>query len=79
MITTPINGEAACFANGGTVGFAAASSEIVDQFHAAALANGGACEGAPEPRPQMPGLYVAYVRDPDRNKICAVHFSKSQE
>ena len=74
IVTKPINGEPACHANGGTVGFAAASSEAIDKFHAAGLAAGGVCEGAPGLRPAMPGLYAAYLRDLDGNKICAVHF-----
>ncbi len=68
----PVNGEPACFANGGTIGFAATSTAMVDAWHAAGLAQGGSDEGAPGPRP-MPGrkLYGAYLRDPDGNKICA--------
>lgn len=71
-VSKPINGEAACYANGGTIGFAAADAKAVDAFHAAGLANGGSSEGAPGPRPQVPGnAYGAYLRDPDGNKICA--------
>lgn len=74
-ITTPINGESACHANGGTIGFTAASVEQADAFHAAGVANGGtACEDAPGFR-EGPGgaLYLSYLRDPDGNKICALH------
>ena len=74
-ITTPINGEPATFANGGTIGFTALSVEQADAFHAAGVANGGtACEDAPGLR-EGPGgaLYLAYLRDPDGNKICALH------
>ncbi len=68
----PGNGEAVTYANGGTLGFAAADSAAVDGFHAAGLANGGSCEGPPGPRPNAPGnSYGAYLRDPDGNKICA--------
>lgn len=71
-VGTPANGEPATFANGGTIGFAAANKEQVDAWHAAGLANGGTCEGAPGPRPGAPGnAYGAYLRDPDGNKICA--------
>ena len=42
-------------------------------MHAAALANGGSCEGPPGVRDN--GFYVAYWRDPDGNKIEAVTFS----
>ena len=74
-ISEPINGEAATFANGGTIGFTAASTEQADAFHAAGVANGGtACEDAPGLR-EGPGgaLYLSYLRDPDGNKICAMH------
>lgn len=74
-ISTPINGEPASFANGGTIGFAMASPEQADAFHAAGVANGGiTCEDPPGFR-EGPGgaLYLAYLRDPDGNKICALH------
>ncbi|GIX31750.1 MAG: hypothetical protein KatS3mg124_2222 [Porticoccaceae bacterium] len=71
MITVPLNGAPATYANGGTVGFAAASPEAVDAFHAAGLANGGRDEGAPGPRPAIPGSYAAYLRDPTGNKLVA--------
>ena len=71
-VGAPANGEPACHANGGTIGFAAANQEQVDAWHAAALANGGSDEGAPGPRPGAPGnAYGAYARDPDGNKLCA--------
>lgn len=75
MTTRPRNGKQACFANGGTIGFAAASREAVDKFHAAGLANGGSDEGAPGPRPFSPTAYGAYLRDPDGNKLCAYCFA----
>lgn len=76
-ITIPIDGEAPSFANGGTIGFAAESTEQVDAFHEAGLANGGtACEDPPGPRSMGSlSLYLAYLRDPDGNKICAMHVS----
>lgn len=68
----PANGEVATFANGGTIGFKASTSEQVDAFHAAGCANGGTCEGKPGPRSGAPGNpYGAYLRDPDGHKICA--------
>jgi len=68
----PANGEAATFANGGTIGFKAESKEHVDAFHAAGCANGGTCEGKPGKRTGAPGdPYGAYLRDPDGNKVCA--------
>ncbi len=71
IVTKPIDGEAATFANGGTIGFPAADNAAVDAFHGSGLSNGGSCAGAPGPRPQVPGAYGAYLRDPDGNKICA--------
>ena len=68
----PANGEAASHANGGTIGFKAKAPADVDAFYAAALANGGSCEGPPGVRENSPGKsYGAYLRDPDGNKLCA--------
>jgi len=74
MLTQPINGEAACGANGGTIGFAAATPEEADAFHKAGLANGGtAIEDAPGWREgNGMRLYLAYLSDPSGNKICAM-------
>lgn len=74
-ITTPINGEPATVGNGSTLGFNMASTEQADAFHAAGLANGGStCEDPPGWRAGTVGkLYLAYLRDPDGNKICALH------
>lgn len=74
-VSRPINGEPATHANGGTIGFACNSPEQVDAWHAAGLAAGGkTCEDPPGVR-QGPGgkLYLAYLRDLDGNKICAMH------
>lgn len=72
LVMTPLNEEAATYANGGTIGFAATDTATVDAFHAAGLANGGTDEGAPGKRPNAPGnSYGAYLRDPVGNKICA--------
>lgn len=74
MLTEPINGQAACGANGGTIGFAAATPEEADAFHKAGLANGGtAIEDAPGWRENNGmRLYLAYLSDPSGNKICAM-------
>ncbi|WP_109809326.1 VOC family protein [Sphingosinithalassobacter portus] len=75
MLTRPIDGEPACHANGGTLGFAAESPEAADAWHAAGLAAGGtAIEDAPGVR-EGSGLklYLAYLRDPAGNKVCAMH------
>jgi catechol 2,3-dioxygenase-like lactoylglutathione lyase family enzyme len=74
-VTQPIDGNAATFANGGTIGFAAETPEQVDAFHKTGLANGAkTCEDPPGIR-EANGmkLYIAYLRDPCGNKICAVH------
>ena len=72
-ITQPINGEPACGANGGTIGFAVDSPEQGDAWHAAGVANGGTtCEDPPGERAGS-GLYLAYLRDPAGNKLCALH------
>jgi catechol 2,3-dioxygenase-like lactoylglutathione lyase family enzyme len=74
-ITLPINGEPATHGNGSTVGFNMASPEQTDAFHAAGLAHGGTtCEDPPGWRQGAAGpLYLAYLRDPDGKKICALH------
>ncbi|MGB5324641.1 MAG: VOC family protein [Pseudomonadales bacterium] len=74
-ITPPINGEAASCGNGSTIGFAAKSPAEADAFHAAGLAAGGtSCEDPPGLREGTIGkLYLAYLRDPSGNKICALH------
>ena len=75
-VSKPINGEPACHANGGTIGFAAASPEQADAWHAAGVAAGGtAIEEPPGVRAGGMGkLYLAYLRDPDGNKICTYCF-----
>jgi catechol 2,3-dioxygenase-like lactoylglutathione lyase family enzyme len=70
MITKPIDGEPATAANGGTIGFAAASRDHVLAWHKAGTAHGGiAIESPPAERPN--GAFVAYLRDPDGNKLTA--------
>ena len=73
-ITIPINGQPACAANGGTIGFAVDSTEAGDAWHAAGVANGGTtCEDPPGIREGGLGkMYLAYLRDPAGNKICAL-------
>jgi catechol 2,3-dioxygenase-like lactoylglutathione lyase family enzyme len=65
--------------SGAHVGLRVRTTELVDAFHAAALAAGGSSDGAPGPRPQHgEGYYAAFIRDPDGNRIEAVTFLKSQ-
>jgi catechol 2,3-dioxygenase-like lactoylglutathione lyase family enzyme len=74
-VTTPFDGRPPSAGNGTMVSFAAPSPAAVDAFHAAGLAHGGSDEGAPGLRPQYgPGFYAAYLRDPDGNKLNAVHY-----
>jgi len=74
-VSKPINGQPATAANGGTIGFACTSSEQADAWHAAGIAHGAtSCEEPPGVREGSAGkLYLAYLRDPDGNKICAMH------
>jgi catechol 2,3-dioxygenase-like lactoylglutathione lyase family enzyme len=77
-ISEPINGEAATPANGATIGFKCHSPEQVQQFHDTAVAQGGvSIEDPPGLRESnMGSLYLAYVRDPDGNKLCAIYRPK---
>ena len=71
-ISIPIDGEPAGPGNGSTVGFAVESPEIGAAWHAAGLAHGGTtCEDPPAVRDN--NIYLAYLRDPAGNKICALH------
>lgn len=74
IVTKPINGEPATCANGGTIGFAAKTQEEADAFHAAGLAHGGTAIEDPPGVREGTGmkLYLAYLRDPAGNKICAM-------
>ncbi|MCB2087379.1 MAG: VOC family protein [Sphingomonadaceae bacterium] len=74
IVTPPIDGQPATHANGGTIGFAMETTEQADAWHAAGVANGGtAIEDPPGVREGGFGnLYLAYLRDPDGNKLCAL-------
>jgi catechol 2,3-dioxygenase-like lactoylglutathione lyase family enzyme len=74
-VSLPINGEQATAGNGSTLGFACTSAEQVQAWHAAGLAHGGStCEDPPGVREGAAGrLYLAYLRDPDGNKICGLY------
>jgi catechol 2,3-dioxygenase-like lactoylglutathione lyase family enzyme len=74
-VSEPIDSKAATFANGGTIGFKCSTPDQVRAFHDTAVANGGtSIEDAPGLREgKMGALYLAYVRDPDGNKLCALH------
>ena len=77
-LSKPIDGNPATAANGSTIGFAADSPEQIDAWHAAGLAHGGT---AIEDPPGIRGndttqMYLAYLRDPSGNKVCALHMMK---
>ena len=67
-ISKPYDEKPASAGNGTMFGLPAATKQQVDAAHAAALAAGGVCDGAPGQR--MPTFYGAYFRDPDGNKVC---------
>jgi catechol 2,3-dioxygenase-like lactoylglutathione lyase family enzyme len=74
-VSEPIDGEPASCANGATIGFKCNSPEQADAFHAAGLAHGGtAIENPPGVREggSLGSMYLAYLRDPDGNKLCAM-------
>jgi len=75
MVTRPIDGQPAHHANGGTIGFNFESPEEVDAWHQRGVEAGGApCEEPPGYRENAFGkLYLAYLRDPDGNKLCGLH------
>jgi catechol 2,3-dioxygenase-like lactoylglutathione lyase family enzyme len=76
IITRPVNGAPASHGNGSTVGLAMDSAAQIDAWHAAGVANGGVtCEDPPGIREATEGrkLYLGYLRDPDGNKLCALH------
>lgn len=75
IVTKPIDGAAATSGNGMTIGFAMDDPAQADAWHAAGIAAGGkAIEDPPGVRTGgMGSLYLAYLRDPDGNKICALH------
>lgn len=77
-ITEPINDEEATPANGGTIGFKCDTPEQVREFHDVAVANGGkSIENPPGLREGSMGpLHLAYVRDPDGHKLCAIYRGK---
>ncbi len=75
LVTPPIDGQPATPANGGTIGFAMENPAQADAWHASGIAAGGtAIEDPPGVRAGGFGeLYLAYLRDPDGNKLCALH------
>ena len=75
MVSKPIDGKPACAANGGTIGFTMSDAKQAEAWHKAGVANGGtSIEDPPGVRQGATGrIYLAYLRDPDGNKLCALH------
>jgi catechol 2,3-dioxygenase-like lactoylglutathione lyase family enzyme len=75
MVSKPIDGQPATHGNGSTIGFAFDSPEEVDEWHRRGVEAGGtAIEDPPGVRSNAFGsLYLAYLRDPDGNKLCGLH------
>jgi catechol 2,3-dioxygenase-like lactoylglutathione lyase family enzyme len=75
MVSKPIDGQPASHANGGTIGFTMTGPEQAAAWHKAGVASGGtAVEDPPGIRQGGAGqMYLAYLRDPDGNKLCALH------
>src|SRR5918993_6009953 len=75
MVTKPIDGKPATAANGSTIGFTMSDAKQAEAWHKAGVANGGASiEDPPGVRQVATGrIYLAYLRDPDGNKLCALH------
>lgn len=75
LVTPPIDGEPATHGNGMTIGFAMQSTDEADAWHKAGAAAGGKEIEDPPGWREGGGqkLYLAYLRDPDGNKLCALH------
>ena len=75
-VVRPYDGRPASVGNGTMATLNCDSRDQVAAIHAKALELGGRDEGAPGPRAgEDSGVYAAYFRDLDGNKICAVHFT----
>lgn len=74
LVTPPIDGQPACHANGGTIGFAVTATEQADAWHKAGVEAGGTAIEDPPGWREGGGmkLYLAYLRDPDGNKLCTM-------
>lgn len=74
LVTPPIDGEPATHGNGCTIGFGM-SPEEANAWHQAGIDNGGTAIEDPPGVREGNGmkLYLAYLRDPDGNKLCALH------
>lgn len=77
-VKKPLDGKKATPGNGSTIGFLLPSGEAIDKWHAAGVKNGGEAIESPPGIRERSGLkrYLAYLRDPDGNKLCAFHAIK---
>ena len=75
MVSKPIDGKPANHANGGTIGFTMSSADQAAAWHKAGVANGGTSIEDPPGMRQGPAgqIYLAYIRDPDGNKLVGVY------
>ncbi|HET6537939.1 MAG TPA: VOC family protein [Sphingopyxis sp.] len=75
LVTKPIDGAPATAGNGSTIGFAMANPEQADAWHRAGVENGGTAIEDPPGVREGGGMkmYLAYLRDPSGNKLCALH------
>ncbi len=73
MVSNAIDGKPACHANGGTIGFKMASEAQAKAWHDVGVANGGKSIEDPPGVRSGGTAYLAYLRDPDGNKLCAVY------
>lgn len=78
-VNLPYDGKPATVGNGSMPAFEAQTRAAVQAVHQAGLAHGGTDDGAPGLRPYGPGFYACYLRDPDGNKLSAVHEASSPD
>ena len=76
MVTKPIDGEPATHGNGSTIGFAFDTPEEVDAWHQRGHRRRRHRDRGPaghRVERASASLYLAYLRDPDGNKLCGLH------
>ena len=81
LLTPPIDGQPATHGNGSTIGFAVDGPAQAKAWHEAGVANGGTAIEDPPGVRSGAGMnyYLAYLRDPSGNKLCALHRLPSDE
>ena len=72
LVTAPIDGQPATAGNGCTVGFSM-TPEQANAWHKAGVEAGGTAIEDPPGEREGSGMYLAYLRDPDGNKLCALY------